>query len=361
VRPRSWPPELLLGLVTIALYLNQLAVTVYVLEVHDGDPEFIARHLPSGWFELWTPGWLIDLSSWWPAPGLLAPSVLVIPAFLELPFVLLAYLAVVRWVDAATYRRLATSPMLWAASGVWTLAFCVVEVELANPRTALDLVMRVVAAVVAPLVIGAAARREPAPARSGTTARALLIAGTGAAFLGYLVLVTYDTALLYNLGRLPAALPWAGAALFLLLAVRMAARSTPPGRGAVPDGVVDLLGATLRHLLVIFFVPALAIRYLMSYFGGVVAGAVLLLVVLVAATVQAMREIAGPERSRLVALTGLVAFVGAAVGVVAALAGPGDYVEAALGRGAVAGFVVVLVLGAVADRVLVRGDDVRSG
>jgi hypothetical protein len=40
--------------VTGLLYLNQVLFTVYVLREHGGDPSFIARYLPEGWFILAT-------------------------------------------------------------------------------------------------------------------------------------------------------------------------------------------------------------------------------------------------------------------------------------------------------------------
>lgn len=116
----------MLVLVTLALLVNQLAVSIYVTAVHAGDPAFVARHLPSGWFDLWTPDWLVRIARGWPGPELLAPSVLVVPALLELPFVLAAYLLVARWLDESVHRRLAAPSLLWTASAVWTTTFCLV-------------------------------------------------------------------------------------------------------------------------------------------------------------------------------------------------------------------------------------------
>jgi hypothetical protein len=70
---------------------------VYVLRVHGGDTSFIARYLPTGWFDLATHNPVLrSLGRLFPAPELLAPSVLRVQAFLELPFVLTAFATVAR-------------------------------------------------------------------------------------------------------------------------------------------------------------------------------------------------------------------------------------------------------------------------
>jgi hypothetical protein len=51
-RPRS--PVTGLVVITGLAYLNQVLFTVYVLREHGGDPSFIARYLPEGWFILAT-------------------------------------------------------------------------------------------------------------------------------------------------------------------------------------------------------------------------------------------------------------------------------------------------------------------
>ncbi|MEV0494006.1 hypothetical protein [Streptomyces atratus] len=49
---RSVSPAAAPALVTGLVYVNQVLFTVYVLHVHDGDPSFISRYLPAGWFDL---------------------------------------------------------------------------------------------------------------------------------------------------------------------------------------------------------------------------------------------------------------------------------------------------------------------
>ncbi|MCF6525017.1 hypothetical protein [Streptomyces sp. JJ36] len=140
---RGPSPEAALALVTGLIFLNQVLFTVYVLRVHDGDPSFIARHLPPGWFEPADgAGPLRWLADHFPAPELLAPSVLRVQAFLELPFVLLAFLSVLRWLDPGLYGRVLRAPvLLWSASVAYTWVFCVVEWDLRNPYTEDDLVV----------------------------------------------------------------------------------------------------------------------------------------------------------------------------------------------------------------------------
>jgi hypothetical protein len=83
-----------LAVVTAAIAINQVLFTVYVLRVHGGDPGFIARYLPAGWFRLADGPTMRAFAGAFRAPGLLAPTVLRVQAALELAFVLLAYLTV---------------------------------------------------------------------------------------------------------------------------------------------------------------------------------------------------------------------------------------------------------------------------
>jgi hypothetical protein len=95
------PPVLSLAAVITAIYINQVLFTVYVLRVRHGDPSFIARYLPIGWFALARGHAIEALARQFPDPGLLAPTVLRVQAFLELPFVVFAYLTVCRWFSAS--------------------------------------------------------------------------------------------------------------------------------------------------------------------------------------------------------------------------------------------------------------------
>ncbi|MFF3321500.1 hypothetical protein [Streptomyces sp. NPDC002889] len=258
---RSVPPAVLLVLVTGLIYVNQVLFTVYVLRVHDGDASFLARYLPAGWFDLATANpALRGLAEVFPAPGLLAPSVLRVQAFLELPFVLLAFATVVRWLDAGLYRRIAHSALLPLAAASYTVVFCLVEWDLRNPYTVDDLVIRAVSALVTPLLIAHVAARDTGTTRVATSVPGLLVFIGSLGALGGLVLVVYDTALLYNLGRLDDRLPLALAAAAVLLCLRTAASHLPTrSRPAAPN--LSFVVHALRRWLALFFVPALAVRY----------------------------------------------------------------------------------------------------
>lgn len=90
-----------------AVGLNQVLFTVHVTAVHGGDASFVARYLPSGWFAIPRGRFWSGLAAVWPHPELLAPTVLRVQALLELPFVVLAYLAVTRRLAPDVAARLA--------------------------------------------------------------------------------------------------------------------------------------------------------------------------------------------------------------------------------------------------------------
>ncbi len=257
---RVFSPAVWLALVICLIYVNQVLFTVYVLRVRGGDPSFIARYLPAGWFDMASAHPVLrGLAEHFPAPGLLAPSVLRIQAFLELPFVLLAFATVVRWLDADLYRRIARSVLLPLASMSYTAVFCLVEWDLRNPYTSDDLVIRAVSAVITPLLIARAAARDTGTTRVTASVAGLLVFIGSLGALGGLVLVVYDTALLYNLGRLDDRLPLALAAAGLLLCLRVAASRLRARSTSTPT--LSFVVHALRRWLVLFFVPALAVRY----------------------------------------------------------------------------------------------------
>jgi hypothetical protein len=130
--PGTW-----LSVVIALLLLNQVLFTIYVEHEWNGDVSRIARHLPDGWFSLADLGALADH---FPAPHLLAWTVLRAQAGLELPFVLLAYLTVCRWYDPETFRRAVGAR--WAASAACTVTFCLIEWGFCNPYTVDDLLVR---------------------------------------------------------------------------------------------------------------------------------------------------------------------------------------------------------------------------
>ncbi|MGW0081427.1 hypothetical protein [Streptomyces sp. NPDC003393] len=258
---RSVPPLAALAVVTGLIYVNQVLFTVYVLRVHGGDPSFVARYLPTGWFELVSESPVSRrLADGFPAPELLAPSVLRVQALLELPFVLLAFAVVVRWFDAELYRAIARSALLPLASLSYTAVFCLVEWDLRNPYTVDDIVVRAVSAVLTPLFLARLAARDTVDTRTPASVSGLLVFIGSLGALGVLVLVVYDTALLYNLGRLNDRLPVASAAAGLLAALRGVAHRLRDDRSAAGLAMSFVWHALFRWLA-LFFVPALAVRY----------------------------------------------------------------------------------------------------
>ncbi|MFA1544682.1 hypothetical protein [Actinomadura chokoriensis] len=327
--------------------------TVYVLRVHGGDASFVAKYLPEGWFALADGSTMRGLAEHFPRPELLAPSVLRVQAFLELPLVLLAYVTVLRWLDGGLYRRLAGSWLVWAASVSYTFVFCTVEWDLHNPYTVDDIVIRVCSAVLTPLLLHWLARQEEDGSERSSFAQMLLFAVSVWA-LGHLVLTVYDTALLYNLAHLGGRLPGALVALCVLVAARVASARLPAGESGI---ALSSVAGGLRWALLLFFVPALAVRYGVNFGTPFIALAAAMVICLTAA-IRALRETlagAGTARIALWAAQGVTALaVGAVVGYAAVRMVTDKYYEAGLLRGAGTGFAAVVAICAVTDRWLAR-------
>ncbi|MFR9758014.1 hypothetical protein [Streptomyces sp. TR06-5] len=355
-----WHPGAALAVVTLLLVLNQVLVTVHVLRVHHGDPSFVARYLGPGWFDLADGSAVLQrLADLTPAPAMLAPSVLRVPALLELPFVLLAVLVALRRLDPGLYRRAARLRFLLPAAASYTLVFCVVEWELRNPYTADDLLLRTLSGLLVPPLLAAAAKRDDAPAVRPRSAAGLLLVLIHLGALGYLVLSLYGTVLLYNFGRADEAAPGAAVALLVLVAAERGGART--SGTAPPGGAVAFVGHGLWWFLALFWVPALAIRYGVT-FGTPVLAAAAGLALVAAAAVLAAREVrteaqeAGCGVGPLRRAVHLVA--AAAAGVVAAGAAAlplaGLTYEAGLFAGGVAFLLTVLAVCTVADRASAR-------
>lgn len=272
--------------VVIALvYVNQVLVAVYILRVHHGDPSFIAQYLPASWFRLVRGGAIAAFARWFPFPRLLAPSVLRVQAFLELPFVTFTYLAMCRWFSAGAYRG--ALRLAWPLSACATATFCLVEWPLRNPYTVDDLVIRVASGIVVPLLIQwllapvlTSADDCPPGESQIPDLTGLLMFVVSTVPLGAVVMTVYDTALLYNLGELPGRMAETAAALAALVAARVAARRLPgraPGPGA--EAVIRSFGV----FLVLFAVPALPLRCAMLSWGTKLAAAAAGIVIAVAA------------------------------------------------------------------------------
>ncbi|MFJ9521408.1 hypothetical protein ACIRPK_24535 [Kitasatospora sp. NPDC101801] len=266
---RTVTPEVLLTGVVGLVYLNQLLCAAYLLRVHGGDVTFVTRYLPPGWFDQPDGNPLVRLvADHLPAPRLFGPTVLRVQALLELPFVLLAYGTVLRRLSPALYRTvLGSRPLVWSAVLSYSVVFGAVEWGLHNPWTSQDLAVRAVSAFLTAPLLTALARRERGADREPGAAGLLLFAASLWA-VGQLVMVVYDTALLYNLGHLGARWP----ELLLALAVLAITARRQPDR---PAGGPNLaaLDAVLRRSLVLFLVPALAIRYSADFGTLLLAGA----------------------------------------------------------------------------------------
>jgi hypothetical protein len=276
------------ALVVAAVYVNQALVVVYVDAVHGGDPGFVARHLPAGWFDLPNHPFWTTLARSWPAPETLSFSVLRANALLELPFVVLGYLTVAEWLDETAARRLMRPAALWPACLLYSATFAAVELDLANPWTRGDLVLRAVSAVVTPLLVSRLYDR-PAPADPAKPLDlpGLALWAAAGAGAGALVLVVYDTALLYNLAHVPGALAVAVGAAAVSVTARALSRrrrARPPGPGAAVAVLVT------RRTVLFGFVPALPLRYALVYLGSL--GALALVGLFLAAVVgSALRDV----------------------------------------------------------------------
>ncbi|MFE0027731.1 hypothetical protein [Amycolatopsis sp. NPDC059021] len=334
LRGRGNPARWLLAVIAL-IYLNQVLFTVYVDRVHHGDAGFISRYVPPGWFDLADLG---PVPGWFPEPGLLSVSLFRISSFWELPFVVFAYLTVCRWLDAAAYRRAVR--LVRPASAACTITFCLIEWELRNPwTTKQDLLIRAASGIVVPLWVSRFAGDTGRRVRSLPDLVLFLIS---AGALGWLVLAVYDSALLYNLGHVPALLPGAAIATAVLVLARVLAHRVP--HRTCGPGLAALIRSA-AWLVVVFFVPALAIRYGLN-FGlpalAAVAGVAIVVVALVAGIGRA------PGRALLGELA--LALLGGVV-----LAGPayflaGGYPEARVFAAAMAFLAGMIAVCAFADR-----------
>ncbi len=268
-----------LGIVIVLLLVNQVLFNAYVLKVHHGDPSFIAKYIPGGgWFALLPKSSIVRLIARTSGDGsILAPSVLRVQAFLELPFTLYAYLAVARLLGRDVMRTLCRWPLLLAASVSFTITFSLVEIRLWNPYTIDDVVLRAIACVVVPPYIAWTARRltayEPRGAGRPTSLPAFLSFLVGAGAIAYGVLVVYDVFLLYNLGHLPHYASGLAIASIVAIGASVAAPRLSRGKTLVGETMVSMLAA----FTLLFFIPSLSIRYWMMHPIAFLSGAGLII------------------------------------------------------------------------------------
>jgi len=312
-RSAAWQPWTAFLGVCALLFLNQVVVNAYILKTQAGDPGFITRFLGPSWFALATTAapvrWLAaNLPSTW-LRGPLAYSVLRVQAVLELPFALLAYLAVVAMLDARLYRLLLRSALFPLAAVSFTFTFCLIELRLYNPWTQSDLRARWLAAAAVLLLWGSwrlRTRNEPARlAAPRLGLPGLLIFFVGAAAAGAVVLVLYDVALLYNFGHLRARLPILGAGVVVGTLAAVAPAATQAGRLSRPGPGLQALTTVLATFAAVFFAPALSIRYCGTHASAVGGAALLLLTALLLGLQLAGRTLAARGVPRWRGLMGL--------------------------------------------------------
>lgn len=341
--PAAW-----LALVTGLIYLNQVLFTVYVIRVRHGDTSFVGRYVPPGWFHLARGSWIGALARHFPFPGVLAPSVLRVQAFFELPFVVLGYLTVCRWFSAAVFR--AALRLAWPSAGAYTATFCLIEWSLHNPYTVDDVVIRIVSALLVPPL---AVRLSPGEERPVRGLPGLLAFALSTLAFGVLVLTVYDTALLYDLGDAGRWLPVALVAAAVLAGTRVAAARTRERR---PGPGIDSVTRSFGWFLVLFFVPALPVRYGLN-FGTRYVSAVAGLVIVAAALRYGVRETLAAWPGGLLGWTTRMAAAVAAglCGAAVTLAAPSGQAEFRLLEGAGAFFVCAIAGCALADGWLGQG------
>jgi hypothetical protein len=322
-----------LALVCVALYVNQVLFGAFILRAHGGSAAFIARYIPGGWFAIGTRDPLVAFAARHVGDGAwLSPTLLRVQAFLELPFTMLAYLAVARLLGRRLYATLAGLPVLLLVALSFSVTFSLVELSLPNPYTNDDLALRAVSCVATPVVLAwvarVEARRDPRDAAggpSGVLGLLAFVAGAGA--VAYVVLALYDAFLLYNLAHLPRYAAGLAASLVIAVAASFAApridtavaRATGARASGGRSGVarasspaVDVCVSSLRAFTLLFFVPSLSLRYSGLRPGAVACG----LVVVGLAVVAGVGGVLARARLGVVGLLRL-----AAAGVVALLAG----------------------------------------
>jgi len=357
-----------LALVSGLLWLNQILFGAYILRVHGGDTSFVSRYAGRGWFEIAASDpWVVAIAARSGDGRWLAPSLLRVQAFLELPFALFAYLAVARMLGYALYRSLVRPHVLALASVSFSVTFSLVEIAMRNPWTRDDLILRAASAALVPVYIARIARREErsrahdggadaaASGPSGVLGLLAFLAGAGA--VSYAVLAIYDAFLLYNLAHLPryatgllVAVAVAAAASFAAPRVDAALASRGSVGASAAPASVALCVASLRAFTFLFFVPSLSIRYWGTYPSAILGG--LLVVVLAIGAGAAPVAVRLARSARPVASVASYAFAaacalaagGAAGALAVVLAGPGALPELTLARLAISFLATTIVI-----------------
>ena len=151
--------------------LNQVLVVAYVDHQWAGDPARAAAHVPDGWFNLARMGLVHWVAGLVPNPGWFGWSLFRVQAFLELPFVMIAYGVVAATASPRALRWVLSPTALWLTSASWTATFCWAEIHFRSSWTDVDLVLRIASALVTPALLARLSRNAAPP--SWLTVRAL--------------------------------------------------------------------------------------------------------------------------------------------------------------------------------------------
>lgn len=310
------------ALVCLVIGSNQILFGAYVLRAHQGSSAFISRFIGPGWFAIDHHSALVRFVASHCGDGRwLAPSVLRVQAFLELPFTIFAYLAVARMLGSGLYRRLTSLPALYLTSISWTVTFSLVELSLPNPYTTDDVVLRAIAMIVVPLYVHRISRmpaRSEEDGPSGVLGLLAFLAGAGA--LSYVVLALYDAFLLYNLAHLSR---YAGGMVVASLIASLAAIAAPRvdawlarsrSADARPSPAIDACVSSLQVFTLLFFVPSLALRYRAFVPSSVSCGLLVVGVAFFAGHGKVVKRILDQDRGALGSFVALVVGCGAALG-----------------------------------------------
>jgi hypothetical protein len=216
-----------------------------------------------------------------------------VQAFLELPFVIFAYLSIGWLLGQRAYRAITNPVMLILASVSYSIALICAELALRNRFTTDDVYLRIAACVTVPMYTLAISRLTNSARRDEDllfvrppSFFGILLFLVGGLATAYLVLVAYDVFLLYNLRQLGSysqgILIAAITAFIAIISLSLNSQKLLVPMRQFPSVIADFYHHSLVALVVFFFVPALPLRYLgVGIVGGsretwLVAGGALL-------------------------------------------------------------------------------------
>ena len=289
-------------LVCAVVYVNQVLFGAFILRAHGGSTAFIAQYIQGEWFAIGRHDPFVQLAAQHVGDGRwLSPTLLRVQAFLELPFTMLAYLAVARLLGRELHATLCRPLGLALASVSFSVTFSLVELSLPNPYTSDDLVLRAAACLLTPMYIAwvcrVEERRSPMRATeagpSGVLGLLAFLAGAGA--ISYVVLALYDAFLLYNLAHLPRYAPGIAVSLVVaagasFVAPRVDAALVRARVAHAPSPAMDACVNALRSFTLLFFVPSLTLRYWGAHESAALCGVSIIALGFASGTASALRR-----------------------------------------------------------------------